>query len=282
MSGHLPIVAEPHQRYWRRRANRRVRKARLTRTALRWSAVLLINGVIAGTLLTVGVRSVKRIAARPEFMLDTIEVLGTQRASSIEVERALHGYLGRNVFDLNLHQVKMRVRDHRWVQDASVKRILPATLRVTVSERTPAALAVVGGLAHVVDDTGFVIGLAEGGLADDLPVLTGLGGLDDSSLIASLQRGVGLLQRLHQRAGAFAGDISEMEISRPDRVTVRTVARGPQLLLDPVAVERNVVEYLELREKIEERLGAADYVDLRWNDRVSVMPGIRRSQEGGS
>ena len=35
----LPILAEDDLRYWRRRANRRVRKVRRTRSVLRWSLV---------------------------------------------------------------------------------------------------------------------------------------------------------------------------------------------------------------------------------------------------
>ena len=44
------------------------------------------------------------------------------------------------------------------------------------------------------------------------------------------------------------------------------------LLLDPQRIERNVRDYLLLSEEIEHRSGALDYVDLRWANRISVMP----------
>ncbi len=47
---------------------------------------------------------------------------------------------------------------------------------------------------------------------------------------------------------------------------------GPTILLDPRRVELNLLEFLELREAIHRRVGAAEYVDLRWRDRISVMP----------
>ena len=45
-----PILAEPDQRYWRRKANRRVRKARMTRSFGRWSLMALAFGVVGVAL----------------------------------------------------------------------------------------------------------------------------------------------------------------------------------------------------------------------------------------
>jgi hypothetical protein len=53
---------------------------------------------------------------------------------------------------------------------------------------------------------------------------------------------------------------------------VRTVDPGPAILLDPDRVERNLNRYLELRREIARRAGRLEYVDLRWRERISVMP----------
>ena len=58
----------------------------------------------------------------------------------------------------------------------------------------------------------------------------------------------------------------------PYRVGVQTVLPGPRLLLDPIMVERNVERYLDLRGEIAQQVGAAEYVDLRWRGRITVMP----------
>ena len=94
----------------------------------------------------------------------------------------------------------------------------------------------------------------------------------NAELIAALRRGVALIQRLGAASGDFAAGVSELDLSRDDRVLVRTVAGGPLLLLDPQRVERNVRDYLSLSEEIERRSGPLDYVDLRWANRISVMP----------
>jgi len=281
MSARIPILVEPNERYWRRRANRRVRKARLARNVLRWSLVLSINGAIALTVFVVGVRSVTRLAQRPEFALKHIDVRGAQRTAPDEIARGLEPFVGANLFQLDLHGIESEVRRNPWVRDASVRRILPASLRVAVTERTPAALAVIDGLAHLVDETGFVIGPAQAGNADDLPVLIGLDRASDGALAAELARGVRIVGRLRREAAPFAEGISEIDLSRPDRVAVRTVAPGPAILLDPSAVERNVMAYLELRAEIEDRLGTVEYVDLRWDGRIAVMPAEPPQEEEG-
>ena len=74
--------------------------------------------------------------------------------------------------------------------------------------------------------------------------------------------------------------VSELDLSREDRVTARTVEHGPRLLLDPLRIERNVLRYLALRSVIENRVGPTDYVDLRWRDRIAVMPAIGSGEDG--
>ena len=47
---------------------------------------------------------------------------------------------------------------------------------------------------------------------------------------------------------------------------------GPEILLDPHRVERNLNRYLKLRREIARRADQLEYVDLRWQDRIAVMP----------
>ena len=81
MNPQRPIVSEPDQRYWRARANRKVRKARYTRIVLRWSLILLINGAFLGALVFIGLRGAQRLASSEEFALRKIELVGLERAS---------------------------------------------------------------------------------------------------------------------------------------------------------------------------------------------------------
>ena len=56
---------------------------------------------------------------------------------------------------------------------------------------------------------------------------------------------------------------------------------GPVVLLDPEHADRNVRWFTELRAEIEQRVGPADSVDLRWRDRIAVLPHTDTMEEGG-
>jgi cell division septal protein FtsQ len=278
MKSGRPILAEDDQRYWRRRANRRVRKVRRTRTVLHWSLVLAVHGGIAGVLLLSAAHVVKGIVRSGEFALDRVEIAGAKRASAETIRRTLEAYRGTNLFQIDLEAIERTVRRDPWVRNATVKRVFPGTLRVTLEERTPVAVALIGGLAHLVGPSGYVIGPSALGFPDDLPVISGLQGLDDAQLRRQLKRGVILLERLNRDAGPFADAISELDLSRKGWVTARTVFPGPRILLDPRRIERNVEEYIRLRREIERRAGTLEYVDLRWRDRIAVMPAVKKGE----
>ena len=281
MKPQRPAVAQPDQRYWRAKANRRVRKARYTRNLARWSVILLVNGAFLGALLFIGARGMERLTSSSQFALREVELHGVQRASAEAIRGRVAGAIGGNLFDLELEQVARAVRQDPWVRDVSVRRVLPRTLRVAVIEREPAALAVINGVVHVVDPTGHVIGPVGSRPIDDLPVLTGLEKMTDPELVQALREGARLVARLRESATVFFSQVSELDLSRADRVTARTVQRGPLILLDPRRVERNVPQFLALREVIAQRAGEIEYVDLRWQDRITVKPIETSSRDQG-
>jgi cell division protein FtsQ len=281
MTARVPISSEPRLRYWRSRANRKVRKARIARSLLQWTSILLINALLATTLVFVGARTIRHLKGSAEFAVQRIELVGVMRASGESIRAALDSWIGRSLLEMDLARIEAVVQRDPWVLRSSVKRVLPGTLRIAVVERTPAALAVIGGMVYVIDKTGFVIGPLGDGMSADLPALTGLDGFERESLAHALSRGTRMLERLRSKATPFAEEISELDMASEERITVRTTARGPEIILDPQRVERNVLSFLETRSQIESELGTLEYVDLRWSDRISVMPAIRSAQREG-
>jgi len=277
-----PIHLEPGQRYLRSRANRRVRKARIRQGLGRVLLVVSLQVAVVCALGYAGSRVVRQLRSAEEFAVDQVEIAGTTRASVESVQHQLARYRGRNLLDLDLEQVAADAARNPWLRSVSVRRILPGTLRVTVVERVPRAAALVDGVSHLVDTTGFVIAPSDAVAPMDLPVLTGLDSLEGPALHDAIVRGVDAIARLEREAGAWIDEISELDFSVSDRIVVRTVDPGPRVLLDPDHPDRNVQPFLELRREIERRVGEAAWVDLRWSDRLSVMPADHVSAQEGS
>lgn len=268
---------EPDRRYWRRRVNRHVRKARRARTLLRWAGILAANLALGAVLVVSGASVARHFATSDELAVREIVVFGTARTTPDAVRAELQPYLGRNLVELALDEVAKTATRDPWVKEASVKRILPGTLHVAVTERTPGALALVSGLVYVVDDGGFMMGPAGPDLPYDLPLLVGLDGRQGKDREAALARGVAFLMRLHHAFPAWTRGISEVDLSRSDRVVVTRLEGGPQILLDPDRIDRNVGAYLALQPTIARKIGDVSRVDLRWSQRISLLPAADRS-----
>jgi hypothetical protein len=280
MLARVAIPQESTQRYWRRRANRRVRKARLTRSLVRLVGAGLVPLTLVALLVVAGWRIAHGLTTTRALGLEWIEVEGTVRVPPAMLEAQLAPYLDRNLLGLDLAEVEQAAERHPWVRAASAKRILPHTLRLTVSERAPCAIAVIAGIAHVLDESGFVLGPSGPGFPDDLPVLVGLEGLPDEALVAALRRGAHAVSGLGRDAAPWLAEISELDLSHPDRITVHPVHDRAPILLDPERVTRNLSAWLALRHDVARRLGPLAYVDLRWNDRITVMPELPLPREG--
>ena len=275
--GGLPT--DPDRRYWRRRANRRVRKARRTRTLLRWSSVAAVNLVVLGLIAFSGSRALRHFTTSPEFALSNLRVEGACAATTERVRTTLEVLEGRNLPELDLAWVTERVRQDPSVLSCTVKRVFPHTLRVAVTERQPWVRARVDGRSYLVDRTGTVIAPAEPGVGSALPVLTGLDRLTDAQRKSALERGAAAVTMLGDSAAGWANTIRELDLSRGDRISVITADSGTKLLLDPGRVDRNLREFIALEDDILDRIGPASYVDLRWRDRIAVMPTIQPAME---
>ncbi len=270
-------LPEPDRRYWRRRVNRHVRKARRARTLFRWAGIVAANVAIGAVLVVSGASMARHFATSDELAVREIAVEGTSATTPEAVRAVLQPFVGRNLAELDLDEVAAAATKDPWVKQASVKRILPGTLRVTVVERTPGALALLGGSVYVVDDGGVVMGPAGPELPYDLPLLVGLDAHRGKDREATLARGIDLLLRLHAAFPTWTRGISEVDLSRGDRVVVTRVEGGPQILLDPDRIDRNLGAYLALQPTIARKVGDVNRVDLRWSQRISLLPAADRS-----
>jgi cell division septal protein FtsQ len=265
-------IAPPDPRYLRRRGNLRVRKARRARSVLQFLAILLAHLLALSLLVLAGSRALAHLAGSPMFKVRTVRVSGMARGSERALRQRLESLSGRGLLELDLDDVARLAGEDPWVRRASVNRLLPDTLHVQVEERVPAAVAVIRGRTHVVDREGVVVGPCGPAMSEDAPVLVGLDGLDAPALGAALARGVRALAELERVGGDFVRGVAEIDLGQPDRIAVRHSGTGPILLLDPQRVGRNLKQYVSLSAVIADRAGPAQYVDLRWSERIAVMP----------
>ena len=152
-----------------------------------------------------------------------------------------------------------------------LRRKLPDTLLVDVTERFPIALAEAGQL-YVMDASGELIDLLGPRTAGfDLPILRGLGGVPVEVRRDRARRANTLLEDL----GDLSAEVSEISVDASGELLVVLRGDGSVLKVAEPPYRKRVLSFLALRQKLRERCPDAEYFDLRFKDRIYAKPASR-------
>lgn len=204
------------------------------------------------------------------FRVRRVEVIGTRFMDPYTVIQAAGLVRGASVFD-DPESWRSGVLTLPLVAGVDIRRKLPATIQVTVTEVEPVAL-VAGETLRAVDASGQLIPLDLAGSALDLPILAGVK-LRDGRIGGELGARTALeaLVALGRDAPELAGRISQVE-RRPGllRVVFRDGSAEVLLPLDASALELRQLRlaYTDLMSRGE--LWNVRRIDLRFRDQVVV------------
>jgi cell division septal protein FtsQ len=178
---HPPV----RRRFLRRRSNRRITVARPSLGAflagpLRVLAAklavlgkaLVVVAFVAGAVFA-GRQIVRHVIASPRFAVRDIQVGPSTRVSGDEISELCGVHPGDRLLAVDPDAVAARLATHPWILSARVRRDLPSTLAIEVTERQAVASALLGAL-YLLDDAGRPFKRATFAEADGLPVITGI------------------------------------------------------------------------------------------------------------
>jgi cell division protein FtsQ len=81
--------------------------------------------------------------------------------------------IGDPILNIDLKRIKSKLEKLAWVKYASVERLFPSTLSVSIIERQPAALWQYNDVVHLIDTEGDVINTSEIDRFSDLIIMVG-------------------------------------------------------------------------------------------------------------
>lgn len=134
--------------------------------------VLAAVAVLAGAAWA-GEQAVRHVVASPRFAVREVRVSTTTHVSEEDVLALAAVAPGDRLLSIDTDVVAARVASHPWVAAARVRRELPSVLAIDITERSAAAVAVLGGL-YLIDDSGHPFKRATLDEADGLVSLTGI------------------------------------------------------------------------------------------------------------
>jgi cell division septal protein FtsQ len=267
-------------------ADRRFRRAHVkpARPRRSWRTVIgrtLRFGLVAGLLLFGGYRGAGIAAQSHVLQIKRIVLHGNERLSNGEVLAVLGGLRGQSLLWADLDVWRRRLLSSPWVRDADLRRSLPSTVEVVVSERRPIGIGRLDGQMYLFDEHGVIIDEYGPQYADvDLPVVDGLSASAGAGTIPGrAELAARVIEALRPKP-EIARQVSQVDVRDPHNAAVILSGDPALVQLGDQRFLSRLQSYLELAPALRERVSDIDYVDLRIDGRIYVRPAGHTERPG--
>ena len=202
-----------------------------------------------------------RLASLLGLALTQVQLSGHRFTTDTAIFDALELERVRSLFSFDALAARARIEKLPWVNTATIVRLLPDTLAITITERKPAAVWRTGDREILIDAGGRQLGGIRNSGAPDLPHIAGTGApIAAAELFAHLARYPDIASRLlvAERVGErrwtlrLAGDL---EVLLPSVLDAR-----PFATLQRVVNGRTIIDT------------SSGQLDLRHADRIVAVP----------
>jgi cell division protein FtsQ len=194
---------------------------------------LLILALLATALIVV--RNFLDHDAR--FRVDSsanIQIVGSSELSRGDLLEVFGEDIGRNIFFVPLKERRKELEQIPWVEHATVMRLLPDQVRVTIIERTPVAFVRQDKEISLVDENGVILGMPPAVMAQrhySFPVVTGIVASDPLAVRADRMKTYKrFLADLDSGGEKISAQLSEVDLSHPEDVRVLLPEQGSDIL----------------------------------------------------
>ena len=226
------------------RSRRRVPVRRNVLLASKWGRIALGLGL----LVALGILTALFILVRdffledPRFRIDTaasIQILGNSEITRTELLAVFGSDVGHNIFTVPLAARRAALQKLPWVEHATVMRLLPNQLRISIVERVPEAFVRVGSRIQLVDATGVLLDMPPALLATkhySFPVVLGINANDPAETRAERMQQYETFVAAINSVGPATGpkpsqQLSEVDVADPEDVRAMMPSAGADILV---------------------------------------------------
>ena len=235
----------------------------------RWVLAVLVVGYA-------GYRATALVLHASGLQVRRIDVRGNVRLSSGDVQAIVDGLRGSNILTADLVGYRKRLLRSSWVSDAELRRVLPSTVEVFVSERRPMGLCRLGNALYLVDPHGILIDEFGPQYSEfDLPIIDGLARTPNGGRPVVDETRADLASRVIDALSSrkdLAKRVSQIDVSDAHDAVVLLQNDGAMLHLGEDKFVERLQSYVDLAPALRQRVPNIDYVDLRFDERVYVRP----------
>jgi cell division protein FtsQ len=281
----MRVRAAAEKNFRRTRTRARPARRRRLHALFSWRVV---RGVLVIALIAVaGFRAVSLAYHSSLFRISRVRVHGNVRISNGEVQAIVGDLQGTHILTANLARSRAELLESPWLAEVALRRELPSTIDVYVSERRPFGLSRHGDQLYLVARDGTLMDEFGPKYSEfDLPIVDGLFPKQGSRASRTSPRAESSAPKADSARAALASRVvdaiqeSQALSKRVSQIDV-TDAHDAVVLLDndPALLHlgeehfrERLQSYLEIADTLRTQIPAIDYVDLRFGQRVYVKP----------
>ena len=218
-----PELVEDEPRYLRRQKPVEIRRKKFGAKNLSSYRRLFLWIFIGAAAITVSILAGRFALYSPQMQLiksDQIDVAGNHVVARESLVNIFYGDRGKSVLTVPLEERRDKIRDIKWVESASVQRILPNRIRVEITERNPIAFARNGSEVALIDGHGVILDRPTD-LDARFPIVSGI---TDALPKDEAERRMEIYQELVRDLNTVNGDssnqLSEVDLSNPKNIRI--------------------------------------------------------------
>jgi len=217
---------------------------------------------------------------------DSIAIAGVHNASRAQVMDVVGSDLGRNVFLVPLQERKQKFEQIPWVESATVMRLLPNRIAVSLIERAPVAFILIGSKTSLIDGNGVIMGPpASRQRTYKFPVIRGI---TENEALTSRAAVMKIYNRLVSELNTggpegehFTGQLSEVDLSDAEDVKATVSDEAGTVVIHLGAsdfLDRYKLYAAHIREW-RRQYHNVQSVDLRYEGQIIVNPDGERAAQ---
>jgi cell division protein FtsQ len=205
----------------------------------KWGRIFLAVAAltVVGVLVTAGYIFKTYLERDSRFRIagsGNIQASGLTEVTRAELLPVFGEDIGRNIFFVPLSQRRKQLEKIAWVQSATVMRVLPDQVRISLVERTPVAFVRHGQQIGLVDANGVLLSMSAASMSKrhySFPVVTGI---DPGDPLPSRKARMAVYGRmisdLDSTGKHISEQISEIDLTDPEDARVLMPEPGADIL----------------------------------------------------
>ena len=213
---------------------RATRKKKGTDTLTNFFVPLVLMIAIVGCLSVLLYMGFRTVSASSFFDVKEVEVSGNNRISNKRIETIINKYTANGVWKTDLEQIRTELERISYVRHASISRVLPSTIKVSIEERRPVAVARIGEEYFEIDADARILGNApSGGKRGKMFVMIGWDeGIDQKANDDNKER-VNLYRQLQSEWAQYdlANRVAAVDLSSTRNVEAFIIDSGERVVL---------------------------------------------------